>query len=107
MKPLNLITGLSICLLFVACTQEEPMPPVQPTCTTGTLRCTNTSVNTVQRILISGTNYGTIDPNEYRDISLAPGSWNLQFQGISGGSGCSSSSFNIAACQSIGRTCSN
>lgn len=56
--------------------------------------------------MLNGTNYGTIDPGEYREISLAPGNWSLQFVGISGGSGCNASAFNIAACQSMGRSCS-
>jgi len=86
---------------------DDNATPNPPTCSTGTLRCTNTSSNTVQRIMISGTNYGSLDPGETRSIDLAPGSWSLQFVGISGGSGCSASTFNIAACQSVSRGCSH
>lgn len=105
---MNHTSLLTFCLsmALMACVKEEPEPPTVPTCTTGTIRCSNTSLHTVQKIMINGTNYGTIDPGEFRDISLAPGSWTLQFVGISGGSGCSASSFNIAACQSMGRSCS-
>lgn len=91
-----------------ACEKDEAVSPnSSPSCATGTLRCTNSSTNTVQRIMISGTNYGSLDPGETRSIELAPGSWSLQFVGISGGSGCSASNFNIAACQTVSRACSH
>lgn len=106
MKRSTLFVLLGLFATTVACVKEEPVEPVAPSCTTGTLRCSNTSLHTVQKIMLNGTNYGTIDPGEYREISLAPGNWSLQFVGISGGSGCNASAFNIAACQSMGRSCS-
>lgn len=101
---------LAIPLLFLAsCDRDDDdnATPGTTPCNTGTLRCTNTSNATVQRIMISGTNYGSLDPGETRSIELAPGSWSLQFVGISGGSGCSASNFNIAACQTVNRSCSH
>lgn len=93
----------------VACEKDDDVAPASSgsACATGILRCTNTSNSTVQRILISGTNYGSLDPGETRSIELAPGSWTLQFIGLNGGSGCSASSFNIAACQTVSRACSH
>jgi hypothetical protein len=106
MNRTSLLATICFSITLMACVKDEPVEPTVPSCTTGTLRCSNTSLHTVQKILLNGTNYGTIDPGEYRDISLAPGNWNLQFVGISGGSGCNATSFNIAACQSMGRACS-
>ena len=105
MRIANLLS-VSAALLFTACKKEDTVEPSTPTCTTGTLRCTNSSVHTVQKVLLNGTNYGTLDPGEDMVVTLAPGNWTLHFVGLSGGAGCSSSSFNIAACQSVGRSCS-
>lgn len=73
----------------------------------GELTVTNKSLNTVQQILIDGTNYGTIDPDESKTIELPAGKYTLQIKGVSGGSGCSSSQVTIDACGSVGRSCSN
>lgn len=107
MKIWKLIPALPQFLL--ACEKEETAAPaVTPnTCTTGTLYCHNASTNTVQRVLLSGTNYGSLDPGESRSFELAPGNWTLQFVGISGGPGCDESIFNIAACQTVSRACSH
>lgn len=107
MNPKHLLLALPLILLASCDPGDDDFPTPGPTCSTGTLRCTNSSNNTVHRIMISGTNYGSLDPGETRSIELAPGSWSLQFVGISGGSGCSASSFNIAACQTVSRGCSH
>lgn len=112
MKPINIVHSLLLAASLVACEPEEQDPPAQPSCTTGTLYCTNESLHTVQKILVRSssatnwTNYGTIDPGETMNIALAAGSWDLKFQGINGGPGCNESSFNIAACRTVGRSCS-
>ena len=108
MNNLKLLAFALLVGLQASCTKDEVEPPVTqpPPPATGVLRCTNTSLHTVQRILLNDTNYGTLDPGEYRDYALAPGHWTLQFVGLSGGTGCIQSSFNIAAGQSIGRGCS-
>jgi hypothetical protein len=110
LKHLTII--MLACSVLVACDKEEVEPPVELVCVTGTLRCSNTSLHTVQKVLIRSssatnwTNYGTLDPGESISITLAPGSWDLKFQGLSGGNGCTESSLNIAACQTMGRACS-
>lgn len=73
----------------------------------GELVVTNKSLHTVQQITIDGTNYGTIDPGETKTIELPAGKYNLQFEGVSGGAGCSPSQVTIDACGTIGRSCSN
>lgn len=94
-------------LMLTACDKDDIAPPPSSTaCNTGILRCTNSSLHTVQRIVISGVNHGTLDPGETRIIELAPGNWTLRFLGIAGGPGCTESSFNIAACQTVSRGCS-
>jgi len=73
----------------------------------GTLELTNTSLNTVQRLMIDGVNYGTIDPGESKEIDLAPGEHDFQQVGINGGAGCSSAKVIIVECKTTGFSCSN
>lgn len=87
-------------LAFTGC--DEILDP-----TMGTLRLTNKSISTVQRIMIDGINYGTIDPDESKDISLAPGTHVFQQVGISGGGGCSEASVIIVAGRTSAFSCSN
>jgi hypothetical protein len=74
---------------------------------TGTLCLTNGSLNTVQRIMINGVNYGSLDPGGHKDIELTPGTYNVQQKGISGGGGCSAFSVNIVACVLQAYSCNN
>lgn len=71
----------------------------------GTLHVSNESLHTIHKILIDNTNYGTLDPGEEKDIVLPNGKYELQFRGISGGSGCSSSFVTIPDCGKVGRSC--
>ena len=73
----------------------------------GTLKLTNKSISTVQRIMVDGVNYGTIDPGESKEIELAPGEHDFQQLGISGGSGCSAAKIIIVECKTTGFSCSN
>lgn len=73
----------------------------------GTLKLTNKSLNTVQRLMVDGVNYGSIDPGESKSISLAAGSHDFQQLGISGGSGCSAAKVIIVECKTSGFSCSN
>ncbi|MBC8319210.1 MAG: hypothetical protein H8E34_00645 [Bacteroidetes bacterium] len=73
----------------------------------GTLKLTNKSLNTVQKIMIDGVNHGTIDPGEEKEISLAAGEHDFQQVGISGGTGCSAASVIIIECETTGFSCSN
>lgn len=72
----------------------------------GTLKLTNKSVGTVQKIIIDGVNYGTIDPGESKEIDLAPGEHDFQQVGISGGTGCSQASVIIVECKTSSFSCS-
>lgn len=73
----------------------------------GTLKLTNKSLNTVQKIMVDGVNHGTIDPGESKEIALAAGSHDFQQVGISGGTGCSAASVIIVECETTGFSCSN
>lgn len=73
----------------------------------GYLKLTNESINTVQRIMIDGVNYGSLDPGESEIISLPAGEHEFQLVGISGGSGCSSAKVIIIECETQGFSCSN
>jgi hypothetical protein len=73
----------------------------------GYLKLTNNSLNTVQRIMIDGVNYGSLDPGESKSISLPAGEHEFQQVGISGGSGCSAAKVIIIECETQGFSCSN
>jgi len=72
----------------------------------GTLKLTNSSLGTVQKLMVDGVNYGTIDPGETKDIELAPGERDFQQVGISGGAGCSAATVIIVKCKTTAFTCS-
>jgi hypothetical protein len=72
----------------------------------GTLSVKNTSLNTVQRLMIDGVNYGSLDPGTSKDAKLAPGTHSWQLIGISGGQGCSVASVIIVTCQTSSYECS-
>lgn len=73
----------------------------------GTLKLTNDSHSTVQRAMVDGVNYGSLDPGASKDISLAAGSHDWQLVGISGGSGCSAAKVTIIECQTSSFSCGN
>ena len=73
----------------------------------GTLSLENKSLNTVQRIMIDGVNYGSLDPGEKKDIELAPGQHLWQLEGLSGGSGCSAAYVIIQECETSSFSCSS
>lgn len=75
--------------------------------TTGTLKLTNTSISTVQKMLIDGINYGSLDPGESKEIDLPVGTHSFSFEGISGGSGCSAGSVIIQACKTAAYSCAH
>lgn len=104
MKKINLLVAM--CLMAIATTSTSCAKEFL--CDgKGTLTVKNSSLHTVQQIVISGTDYGTIDPGESKEIDLTAGTWKLKFVGISGGEGCTSESeFVIDACGELGRQCS-
>lgn len=73
----------------------------------GTLKLSNDSHGTVQRAMVDGVNYGSIDPGGSKEISLPPGSHDWQLVGISGGSGCSAAKVTIVECQTSSFSCGN
>lgn len=73
----------------------------------GTLKLSNTSHATVQRAMVDGVNYGSIDPGGSKEISLAAGSHDWQLVGISGGSGCSAAKVTIIECETSSFSCGN
>ena len=107
---LNLLVLFTISMFALSSCIIEPDEEVTPADNgcggKGTLSVTNKSLHTVQKIRIDGTNFGTIDPDETKKISLAAGRYELQIIGVSGGSGCNSAFVNIAECQTVGRSCS-
>jgi len=72
----------------------------------GTLSIENKSHNTVQKIMINGADYGTLDPGETKDIDLNPGVYEWQVIGIDGGTGCSPAIVTIAECETSAFSCS-
>jgi len=73
----------------------------------GTLSLENKSIDTVQRIMIDGVNYGSLDPGEKEEIELAAGQHVWQLVGISGGAGCSEAYVIIQECETTAFSCSN
>lgn len=72
----------------------------------GRLSVSNTSVNTVQRIMIDGTNYGSLDPGNKKEFEFEPGKYTVQLVGISGGTGCSASIVTVVKGETHGVSCS-
>lgn len=104
MKKFNrLLVVCFVMLSFIITSSCEPIDECDGS--KGTLKLTNDSHNTVQRIMIDGVNYGTLDPDEFKEIELAPGKHDWQLVGISGGNGCSGASVIIVACETSGFSC--
>ena len=73
----------------------------------GWLKLTNSSLNTVQKILVDGVNYGTLDPGDSQVMKLAVGEHEFQQVGISGGTGCSAATVIIVESDTTGFSCSS
>jgi hypothetical protein len=109
-----IVTGMKrialffICVFFLSLSASVNMSCSKLICNgKGTLKLTNKSTNTVQKIMINGVNYGTIDPGESKSVELVPGSYTFQQVGISGGTGCSQATVNIVECKTQGFSCSS
>jgi len=72
----------------------------------GILSIENTSLSTVQKLMIDGVNHGSVDPKETKEVKLAPGTHVWQMEGISGGTGCSAASVILIACKTSSFECS-
>lgn len=99
---LFLVLGISLCFLSASCEGDKLCFT-----NTGTLKYENKSLYTVQRIILNGTNYGSIDPGETEEIELTEGTYEFSTPGLSGGDGCASISIiYIKPCETVGRSCS-
>ena len=72
----------------------------------GTIEVKNKSLSTVQRIMIDGVNYGTIDPGETFSRDMFPGKYAVDVEGISGGTGCSTAQLTVVECETTAISCS-
>jgi hypothetical protein len=90
-KILTVIAVLAI--VSLSCTKLD----LNPNDGMGTLTLANASYTTVQKIMINGVSYGTLDPGAKKDIKLSPGVYSWQLVGISGGTGCSAASLTVLA----------
>jgi hypothetical protein len=112
MKNLSFFSTLALTILLLSSCEKLNIEPDSGNATNtcedgwGVLRVTNKSNLTVQKISISGTNYGTIDLGEVKTIELPVGKYTVEINGISGGTGCSPSDVNIPDCGIVGRSCS-
>lgn len=113
MKTLNLLliaVFVGLTMFFSACDEdffnEVTDEDQQVDCHgLGTLSVTNSSDNTLQRLMIDGVNYGTLDPDETKNVKLAAGYHNWQLVGIQGGGGCSDATVIIVECETTSYSC--
>lgn len=111
MKKINrFLFILALCtLLFSSCYDltggGDDDPPKEEECVYGTLVVSNESIQTIHKIIIDGTSYGTLDAGETKRFSLPEGKYELKFSGITGGSGCSPAFVTIVPCKVTGRSC--
>jgi hypothetical protein len=112
MKTLMIVAVMIFASLLYACEKDEiindggdPGTGSSGCHGKGTLSVTNTSPNTIQRLMIDGVNYGTLDPGETKDASLAAGQHSWQLVGVTGGGGCSEASVIIVECETSSYSC--
>lgn len=89
--------------IITSCSEEKKDNCIKPGY--GLLKITNGSNTTVHKILIGGTNYGTLDPGETGSYLLPAGSHTIESVGLSGGSGCGQATVIIVACSTEARVC--
>ena len=105
MKKITLSFLALILLSMSSCVKQEDDDNDCPQAGYGWFKVTNGSLGTVQRMMIDGTNYGTMDPGDVMNIPLPAGQHDYIFEGISGGAGCSAATVTIVECQTEGRQC--
>ena len=106
MKRIKIIL-IAIALLVIAASTNFSCESTKDDCDgKGTLSIENKSLSTVQRLMIDGVNYGSVDPGDKKETKLAPGTHSWQMVGISGGTGCSAATVIIVACQTSSFSCS-
>jgi len=108
MKTIKIVRNLFMMYLLTLAFTTSSCDLLKPECDgMGTLKLTNESHNTVQRVMIDGVNYGTLDSGEAKEYKLAPGQHAFQQTGLSGGSGCSPAYVIIVECETSGFSCNN
>ncbi len=108
MKTSKIISYVFVMILVSLSFTTPSCDPLKIDCDgMGTLQLTNKSLNTVQKVMIDGVNYGTLDPSEKKDFKLAPGQHVFQQVGISNGVGCSVAYVIIIECETSGFSCNN
>ena len=106
MRKIKIIL-IAIALLFIAASTNFSCESTKDDCDDkGTLSVENKSLLTVQRLMIDGVNYGSVDPGDKKEAKLAPGTHSFQMVGICGGTGCSVATVIIVACQTSSFSCS-
>lgn len=105
MKNLMLFAVLILGSLLYSCEKDDTPPPPSTCDGMGYLQVENTSLQTLQKLMIDGVNYGTVDPGETKKVSLAEGGHNWQLVGIDGG-GCSAAYVIIVECETSSYNCS-
>lgn len=98
MKNLVLITALIFTTLLYSCKPDDCNGK-------GYLDVTNSSTNTVQRLLVDGVNYGLLEPGDTKEISLAAGQHYWKLVGVSGGCGCNPAAVIIVECETSSYSC--
>lgn len=97
MKRLMLLFAVTLSVMLYSCEEECDGK--------GTLKVENKSLNTLQKLMIDGVNYGTVDPGETKEVDLAPGYHNWQLVGLDGG-GCNEATVIIMECETSSYSCS-
>lgn len=90
-------------LPFTSC--EELILETTPSCSGSAIKVENRSHTTVQKIIINDINYGTIDPDEVREIQFSSGTYTVELRGVSGGTGCSEGTIILDDCETRGYSC--
>ena len=98
MKTLVLIFAAVLSLMLSSCDELNFCNGM------GTLSVENKSDGTLQKLMIDGVNYGTIDPGETKEVKLAAGSHNWKVVGYNGG-GCNEASVIIVECETTSFSC--
>ncbi len=96
---------------MISCQKEEAIEPGRDQTTTqcgsqtGYIHVRNTSLHTVQRLLIDNINYGSLDPGQERYVEKLPGNYLVQLIGLAGGSGCAAATVHVIPCSTDGFMC--
>jgi hypothetical protein len=106
-KMLSFLVPFFLCLSFsmASCVAEDEAPVFCDE-VHGYVIVKNTSANTVQQILIDGIEYAVLYPGDQEKITLAPGKYEIEANGISGGGGCYSGFLTIVKCEVHDYQCS-